>query len=113
MTAILITPEQHAQIVEALEENHYSSCTTVAEEKYEAAITLLRSLELMEPIYHEYQWTNPGNQPDQPNSMFEWARVVPTWNQTELNKVYELLAYRYNNVPVYRVRPVYAAKETP
>ena len=60
-----------------------------------------------EPVYYEFQWTNPGNQPHQPESMFVWARVEPAWNGTVQQKVDELLAYRYDYKPTYRVRALF------
>ena len=39
------------------------------------ATAQLAEIEKTEPVYYEFQWTNPGNQPHQPESMFVWARV--------------------------------------
>jgi hypothetical protein len=70
----------------------------------------LAELEKQEPAFYEFQWTNPGDEPNQPESMFVWARVEPRWNGTVLDKVKELEAYRYqDDKPTYRVRAIYTA----
>ena len=67
----------------------------------------LAAIAATEPVFYEFQWTNPGNQPHQPESMFVWARVEPAWNGTVQQKVDELLAYRYDDKPTYRVRALF------
>ena len=67
----------------------------------------LAAIAATEPVFYEFQWTNPGNQTDQPESMFVWARVEPRWNSTVQQKVDELLAYRYEDKPTYRVRALF------
>jgi len=49
MTAIILTPEQHAQIVEALENSFYDDSVR-AYGLQSNALTLLRSLEPVEPV---------------------------------------------------------------
>ena len=63
--------------------------------------------DVTELVFYEFQWTNPGNQDNQPESMFVWARVEPRWNGTVQQKVDELLAYRYDDKPTYRVRALF------
>lgn len=67
----------------------------------------LAAIAATEPVFYEFQWTNPGNQPHQPESIFVWARVEPAWNGTVQQKVDELLAYRYDDKPTYRVRALF------
>ena len=76
-------------------------------EEIEELRTQLAEIAVTEPVYYEFQWTNPGNQPHQPESMFVWARVEPAWNGTVQQKVDELLAYRYDDKPTYRVRALF------
>ena len=81
--------------------------TKQVERGLDKATAQLAEIEKTEPVFYEYQWTNPGNQPHQPESMFVWARVEPAWNGTVQQKVDELLAYRYDDKPTYRVRALF------
>lgn len=66
----------------------------------------------MKIVGYQYQWTNPAENPDPQKLPIEWETVITARGQTEQSKVEELLAYRYTGKPVYRVRALYAAKET-
>ena len=81
--------------------------TKQVERGLDKATAQLAEIEKTEPVFYEFQWTNPGNQLHQPESRFVWARVEPAWNGTVQQKVDELLAYRYNDKPIYRVRALF------
>ena len=81
--------------------------TKQVERGLDKATAQLAAIAAVEPVFYEYQWTNPSNQPHQPESMFVWARVEPAWYGTVQQKVDELLAYRYDDKPTYRVRALF------
>lgn len=56
-------------------------------------------------VGYQYQWTNPGNNPD------TWTPVIPAEGQTEQERVNDILAHRYGGKPAYRVRALYTPKE--
>ena len=82
--------------------------TKQVERGLDKATAQLAEIAAIEPVFYEYQWTKPRKQPHQPESMFVWARVEPEGNGTVQQKVDELLAYRYNDKPTYRVRALFA-----
>ena len=61
----------------------------------------------MELVSYQYLWTNPANKPDPDAHLLEWKEVSPTWNQTAKQVKNDILAYRYEGKPIYRVRALY------
>jgi hypothetical protein len=59
---------------------------------------------MAEVVMWQYRWLNPGDMPDQQESMLEWKPVEhPRWQPLEA-KLQELRDYRYGGKPCYEVR---------
>lgn len=65
------------------------------------------------PVRWEYRWLNPGGDPTRDGYM-GWSLLEPrTAGQNQSQAIHEMMGYRYNDKPVYEVRPLYAGPALP